>query len=121
MPTPVSGTETSTSPSFGFAAISIRPPSGVNLIAFDRRFRTTWRTFRSTEPSPPVENVRTVLAVSSLSDFALHLGCNISGTLRDKSSRSKKLGRKNPTSRPVYPQYARVKQGLREHGLQCGL
>src|SRR5262249_28836138 len=39
MPTPVSLTETSTSPSFGTAPTSIRPPSGVNLIAFDNRFQ----------------------------------------------------------------------------------
>src|SRR5262245_51259895 len=37
MPTPVSLTETSTAPSFGTAETSIRPPSGVNLIAFDNR------------------------------------------------------------------------------------
>src|SRR5262249_38252456 len=47
MPTPVSLTETSTNPSFGVTATSIRPPSGVNLIAFDSRFRTTCRTLRS--------------------------------------------------------------------------
>src|SRR5262245_48868486 len=47
MPTPVSLTDTSTNPSFGPAATSIRPLSGVNLIAFDSRFKTTWRTFRS--------------------------------------------------------------------------
>ena len=35
MPTPVSLTDTSTNPSLGVAATSIRPPSGVNLIAFD--------------------------------------------------------------------------------------
>src|SRR5262245_48188248 len=34
-------------PSFWSAATSIRPPSGVNLMAFDNRFRTTCRTFRS--------------------------------------------------------------------------
>src|SRR5215510_870974 len=44
---PVSLTETSTSPSFGTALMSMRPPSGVNLMAFDKRFRTTWRTLRS--------------------------------------------------------------------------
>ena len=47
MPTPVSLTETSTNPSLGIAATSIRPPSGVNLIALDSRFRTTCRIFRS--------------------------------------------------------------------------
>jgi hypothetical protein len=47
MPTPVSLTDTSTAPSFGTAATSIRPPSGVNLIAFDNRLRTTCRIFRS--------------------------------------------------------------------------
>src|SRR5262245_22521 len=45
MPTPVSLTETSTNPSFGVAVTSIRPPSGVNLTAFDNRLRTTCRTF----------------------------------------------------------------------------
>ena len=40
MPTPVSLTDTSTTPSTGTARTSIRPPSGVNLIALDRRFRT---------------------------------------------------------------------------------
>src|SRR5262249_21463386 len=33
--------------SFGTAPTSMRPSSGVNLMAFDNRFRTTWRTFRS--------------------------------------------------------------------------
>src|SRR5262245_28325466 len=47
MPTPESLTETSTNPSFGVAATSIRPPSGVNLIALDNKFSTTCRTFRS--------------------------------------------------------------------------
>ena len=47
MPIPVSLTETSTDPSFATAPTSMRPPSGVNLIAFDKRFRTTWRTLRS--------------------------------------------------------------------------
>jgi len=54
MPTPVSLTETSTNPSFGTAPTSIRPPSGVNLMAFDKRFRTTYRIFRSSaRTSPP--------------------------------------------------------------------
>jgi hypothetical protein len=35
MPTPVSLTDTSTNSFFGTAPTSIRPPSGVNLIAFD--------------------------------------------------------------------------------------
>src|SRR5713226_4101826 len=38
MPTPVSLTDTSTDPSTGTARTSIRPPSGVNLIAFDNKF-----------------------------------------------------------------------------------
>src|SRR6266508_2272394 len=51
MPTPVSLTDTSTNPSFGTAPTSIRPPSGVNLIAFDSKFRTTCRIFRSSVPN----------------------------------------------------------------------
>jgi hypothetical protein len=34
-------------PSFGTAATSIRPPSGVNLMALERRLRTTCLIFRS--------------------------------------------------------------------------
>jgi len=40
MPIPVSLTETSTNPSFGTAPTSIRPPSGVNLMAFESRFKS---------------------------------------------------------------------------------
>src|SRR5215475_14323792 len=47
MPIPVSLTETSTNPSFGTAPTSIRPPSGVNLIAFDSRFSTTGRRLKA--------------------------------------------------------------------------
>jgi hypothetical protein len=53
MPTPVSLTETSTDPSFSNAPTSIRPPSGVNLIAFDKRFRRTCLTFRSSPRISP--------------------------------------------------------------------
>jgi hypothetical protein len=45
--TPVSLTETSTDPSLGVARTSIRPPSGVNLIAFDNKFSTACWIFRS--------------------------------------------------------------------------
>src|SRR3989475_3232003 len=47
MPIPVSLTDTSTDPSRGTAPTSMRPPSGVNLIAFESRFNTTCRIFRS--------------------------------------------------------------------------
>src|SRR6266478_3915996 len=47
MPTPVSLTDTSTAPLSSAAPTSIRPPSGVNLIAFDSRFKSTCRIFRS--------------------------------------------------------------------------
>src|SRR5262245_43456387 len=47
MPTPLSLTETSTDPSTGTARTSIRPPSGVNLMALDNRFSTTCLIFRS--------------------------------------------------------------------------
>src|SRR5215831_1491632 len=40
MPIPVSLTETSTNPSFGTAPTSIRPPSAVNLMAFESRFKS---------------------------------------------------------------------------------
>src|SRR5215475_10800264 len=41
MPTPVSLTDISTPPFVGVARTSIRPPSGVNLIALDSRFSST--------------------------------------------------------------------------------
>src|SRR5258705_9690148 len=47
IPTPVSVTETSTSPSPRATRTSILPPSGVNLMAFERRFNSTCLTFRS--------------------------------------------------------------------------
>ena len=53
---PMSLTDTSTKPSFGTAATSIRPPSGVNLIAFDKRFRTTCRIFRSSARISPTRS-----------------------------------------------------------------
>src|SRR4030095_12024724 len=40
-------------PSTGTARTSIRPPSGVNLIAFDSRFSTTCRIFRSSARISP--------------------------------------------------------------------
>ena len=40
MPTPVSLPDTSTNPSRGTAPTSIRPPSGVNLIALDSKLKT---------------------------------------------------------------------------------
>src|SRR5262249_52352032 len=47
MPTPVSVTEISATPSCRPARTSIRPPSGVNFSALDRRLRSTCFTFRS--------------------------------------------------------------------------
>src|SRR5581483_8754381 len=47
MPAPVSATATSTAPSVNRADTSIRPSGGVNLIAFESRLKTTWRTRRS--------------------------------------------------------------------------
>src|ERR1700687_1316720 len=49
IPNPVSVTETSTIPSVDAARTSIRPPSGVNLIAFERRFKRTCLTLRSSD------------------------------------------------------------------------
>src|SRR6266545_6875620 len=65
MPTPVSLTDTSTHPSFGAATTSMRPPSGVNFNAFDKRFRRTCLTFRSSPLiSPKRSAYRRVFALA---------------------------------------------------------
>src|SRR5262249_18751836 len=53
MPIPVSVTAISTKPSAGCAVTAIRPPSGVNLTALERRLRSTCLTFRSSPTSSP--------------------------------------------------------------------
>jgi hypothetical protein len=44
MPGPVSATETATVPFFASSATPIRPPSGVQRKAFERRFEMIWST-----------------------------------------------------------------------------
>lgn len=56
MPTPVSVTDTSTSPSTRAVRTSMRPPSGVNLMASERKFSTTWRTLRSSAHTKPTSS-----------------------------------------------------------------
>src|SRR6185369_6869043 len=46
-PNPVSATEISTKPSASTARTSMRPPSGVNFTAFDKRFTSTCLILRS--------------------------------------------------------------------------